>query len=289
MSWTDLQIKGEQIMLSVVPTSAATNLFVNLAEPISDGMVFGLPGRALLDGNPGGEYLNTVFGILPTKQAIDDFNKATETYQKAIKQYRRDADKIVRRRAGPYKLPEVIETVLINTPLVTPKGGSLSPLLMGPSPNCVRTKRINREVWYAGAFQYHIPKDLSSFENQILDWQRAYHILPSPSDIWELLPFSWLADWFTNGGNSLRHLFLQSSEGATQRYGYVMCKSTVETSWNWTGSVMVNNILQPYTTTAVVSKTIKQRSRVSPFGVHFTGVDFSPRQLAILAALGISK
>jgi len=289
MSWVNLQLLGEKIMLSVVPTSAATNLFVNVGEVVSDGMIFGLPGRGLLDGDPGGEYLNTVFGIIPTKQAIDDFNTAVDVYDKAIKQYRRDAGKIVRRRTKPFQLPEeVVTSTLSSTPTVA-NGRILSSLLVSGSVTSTQTTRINREVWYAGAFQYMIPRGLSAFEDQILDWQRVYHILPSPADLWQLLPFSWLADWFTNGGDSLRHLFLQSSEGATQVYGYAMCKTTVETTWTWSGSLLVDNVPKPHTLSAVVTKTIKQRCRVSPFGSLFTGVELTPRQLAILAALGVAK
>jgi hypothetical protein len=130
---------------------------------------------------------------------------------------------------------------------------------------------------------------MSTFETLLFDWDRAFHLAPSPSDAWELLPFSWLSDYFFNGGNAIRHLTLQSSEGAAQVYGYVMCQTEVTTSYVWTGLLREGDIPKPRSITAVVKKTIKQRARVSPFGVHFTGVDLTPRQLAILAALGIAK
>lgn len=289
MSMTDLRLLGEKIMLSLVPTSAAFDAVTALGEPISDGAVFGLPGRSLLlNQDPGGEYLNTVFGIQPTTDDVKNFNTALDTYDKVVRQYLKDADKLVRRRTRRFQLPEEVTTSVFSTNPVTVGGRPLNANLCSNSSGTITT-RINREVWYSGAFKYHVPKELSAFERNLFEWQRAYKIVPDPADIWNLLPFTWLADWFSNGGSALSHLFLQSTEGATQVYGYVMCQSQVQKTYTWTGRLWINGAFVPSSITAVVVKTIKQRARVSPFGVHFTGVDFTPRQLAILAALGAAK
>jgi len=290
MSIPDLQVLGEQIMLSLVPTGAAFDAVTALGEPISDGAIFGLPGRTLITkGDPGGEYLNWVFGVLPTTADVKAFNDALHTYDKIIKQYHRDADKLIRRKTKRFQLPEEVGTEVFTLQPLTAGGRAVNATLTA-NPRCTITTHVNREVWYAGAFKYHIPQDLSSFEKNLLDWDRAYNIIPDPADIWNLLPFTWLTDWFTNGGNAIRHLFLQSTEGATQIYGYVMCESKVQKTYVWQGSIRNSNgDLVACTLTAVVQKTIKQRIRVSPFGVHFTGVSLTPRQLAILAALGAAK
>jgi hypothetical protein len=290
MSSLELRLLGEKIMLSLVPTSAAFDAVTALGEPISDGALFGLPGRSLLlNGDPGGEYLNTVFGIQPTARDIEDFNTALGSYDKVIKQYLKDANKLVRRKTKPYSIPEEVTQSVSNTNPITAKGRTVTSTLLSGSGSCTIEKRINRKIWYAGAFRYHIPKSLSNFEKNLFEWQRAYKIIPDPADIWNLLPFTWLADWFTNGGDSLRHLFLQATEGATQWYGYVMCESVVKTTYTWTGLLYLSGTPTPCSITSVVVKTIKQRERVSPFGSAFTGVDLTPRQLAILAALGVAK
>jgi len=291
MDKNELQLIGERIMLSVVPTSTPFNAITALGEPIIDQRFFGLPGHALINGDPGGEYLNTVFGLLPTIQDIQHFNTVVNASGDILRQYFKDSDKLIRRRTKPIEIPEeVTEVKNVAFAPITASGPGLTAFLWGgTSPGCTVTTRINREIWYAGAFMYHVPKDLSSWNKNIYEWQRLYHVVPHLSDIWELLPFSWLVDYFSNSGNSLRHLFLQSSEGAAQVYGYIMCQSKVEKTYVWNGSLRENDTLVPYTITAVVTKTIKQRIRCSPFGVKFTGVDLTPRQLAILAALGISK
>lgn len=288
LSSDELRVLGEKLMLSVVPTGAAFNAMTAIGEPIIDGALFGLPGRALLDSNPGGEFLNYQFAIAPLVSDIQDFNTALESYSKVISQYHRDADKRIRRRTRAYELPEVVTTSSNMTSCVTSAGRGVSTSLQTTTSN-TKTTRTKRKIWYSGEFEYHIPKDLSTFETLLLDWDRAYNLTPTPDDVWNLLPFSWLADYFTNGGNAVRHLYLQAAEGATQVYGYVMCQTEVETTYVWNGSFRMGAALVPSSVTAVVKKTIKQRERVSPFGFHFTGVDLTPRQLAILAALGISK
>lgn len=289
MNSDDLRIKGEEIMLSLVPTSAAFDAVTAIGEPIADGAIFGLPGRSLIiNHDPGGEYLNTVFAVQPTLQDLENLNKAFDTYTEVIKQYHRDADRLIRRRFKPIDLPEVVTTSSFATNPVTAKGRALSANLCSNSTGTI-TKRINRKIWYSGAFMYHIPKDMSAFETYIYDFQRAFKIAPDPVDLWNLLPFSWLADYFTTGQNTLRHLFLQTAEGAVQVYGYVMCTTVVETTYKWQGMLRINNQPTFTTMTATVQKTIKQRSRVSPFGIHFTGLDLTQKQLFVLAALGIAK
>jgi hypothetical protein len=225
LSQTDLRKHGERLMLSVVPTSATANALVSVGELITEGKLFSAPGKALLDQNPGGEFLNYQFGILPVVSDAKSFTEAASTFSETISQYRRDAGKVVRRKAGPYVLEESTSVRNYSNSLITPGRSTLSAFLVN-SPKLTVTTKIKREIWYSGAFEYYIPEDMSRLEELIFEWNRVYGIVPDPADIWELLPFSWLADWFTNSGNALRHLFLQASEGATQRYGYAMCHSS---------------------------------------------------------------
>jgi hypothetical protein len=289
LNQADLQLIGEQLMLSLVPTSAPFDAVTAIGEPISDGGFFGLPGRGIFNQDPGGEFLNWNFAIVPTVADVQSLNYALENYERIVAQYLRDADRLVRRKTRPYDLPEEVTSSVVMTVPSTSKGRAVTINLASGSPICTITKRINRKVWYAGAFKYHVPKDVSDFELTLLKFMRVFGIAPSPQDVWELLPFSWLADYFTNGGNAIRHFFLQSTEGAAQVYGYVMCESKVETTYVWRGTLRINNVDTPSSITAVVRKTIKQRVRVSPFGVHFTGLSLTPKQLAILASLGIAK
>jgi hypothetical protein len=290
MSKPDMQMAGEQIMLSVVPTSAPFDAMTSVGELISDGTLFAIPGKSLLlNDDIGSEYLNTVFGVLPTTGDLGSLHKAVKDFDGIIKQYYRDANKVIRRRTKPRALPETVTVSSVSS--TNPIAASRTPLNANLAANSkvTTTTRTNREIWYAGAFEYYIPENLSLFEKKYTEWSRAYGINPDPASLWNLFPFSWMSDWFINGEDSLRHLFLQSSEGATQRYGYVMCHTTRETEIVWSGNLYHGSTPIPHSITAKVIIETKQRERVSPFGVHYTGVDFSPRQLGILAALGIAR
>lgn len=289
MDKTSLRQKGEQIMLSVVPTTAPANAVVSVGELFTEGKLFSTPGKSLLDQNPGGEFLNTQFGILPVVSDAKAFKQAASEFTDIMRQYKKDSGKIVRRKAGPYTVTDETTQATYNgiTP-ATPRGDVLSAYLASSS-KLVVTKHTLRKVWYSGAFEYLIPRDLSRLEELMFEWNRAYGIVPDPADIWNLLPFTWLADWQTNSGNALRHMFLQASEGATQRYGYVMCHTVVKTTYVWYGNLCMNDAFVPHTITAEVREDIKQRERVLPFGTTYTGNDLSVRQLAILGALGIAK
>lgn len=285
---SDLIVTGEQIMLSVVPTSATANAVVSVGELITEGKLFSTPGRGLADSNPGGEFLNYQFGIAPVVSDVKAFNEAADTFSETIRQYKRDAGKVVRRRTKKRRITETETETITSSYPVNPGGAAISAYLC-TSPKLRKTTKIIRDIWYSGAFEYFIPREMSRLEELFFEWSRAYGIVPDPSDVWELLPFSWLVDWQSNTGNAIRHLFLQASEGAVQRYGYVMCHSKVVTTYEWSGMLRIGNVPQPSTFTYVLEEDVKQRERVRPFGVNYTGEELSARQLAILAALGIAK
>lgn len=286
LSIPDLRATGERIMLSTVPTKSELNSLVSLGELLSERKFFSTPGAALSDANPGGEFLNYQFGILPVVSDVKAFHKALSDAEATIAQYRRDSGRKIRRKAGPYTIKD--ETVVTTgTGALLSPNHSITGWLNGGS--WKSTKNIKREVWYSGAFKYYIPENLSRLEELLFEWNRSYGIVPDPSDIWELLPFSWLTDWFTNSGNMVNHLFLQASEGATQIYGFVMCHTTVVNTVTWTGTVQMNSVSQPFSVSWEIREDIKQRQRVLPFGTTYTGKELTARQLAILGALGIAR
>lgn len=290
MSREDLRVIGERIMLGLVPTKPAVEALVSLGELVTEGKLFGVPGGGLSKQDPGGEFLNYQFGISPVLSDARSFNEGIKEYDKILAQYKRDAGKRIRRRTER-KLVEDSEDTTVRTTAypIGADGGSFPPYCISASgKSLTTTTKIKRYVWYSGAFEYHIPEEISRLAELVLEWNRVYGIIPDPARMWELLPFSWLIDWFTNSGNFLRHMFLQTSEGATQTYGYVMCETHVETTWTYKGQFRVDGVLQPDTITMRSTDVLRQRERVIPFGPSATGKELTARQLAILGALAIA-
>jgi len=118
-------------------------------------------------------------------------------------------------------------------------------------------------------------------------------IVNDPDLIWELTPFSWLADWAINIGSGMENAtyYSPSNGGRSIDYAYVSTKTV---------SVRERQVLnlnpQPSTTIQRIHKgkssitTVQtDRRRVSPFGI---GVDLSgltSGQFGILVALGLAK
>lgn len=291
MAINDLRVIGERMMLSAVPTAPAANAVVSLGELFSEGKLFNTPGAGLAGANPGGEFLNYQFGILPVVNDLQAFKEAFDDFDNILTQYYRDAEKKVRRKVGPYSIKdETTTTIHQGDPLVMVSGWPISGHLMHYSNRRrVVKKTTTRKVWYSGAFGYHVPESMSQTRRMLTEWNRVYGIAPDPADLWELLPFSWLVDWQTNSGNAIKHLFLQASEGATQLYGYVMCHTVTTVDTTWEGVVYVNDAPLPISVTWRLVDETKQRERVLPFGTTYLNKPLTARQLAILGALGIAK
>lgn len=290
MSRDELRVIGERIMLSLVPTKPAVEALVSLGELVTEGKLFGVPGGSLSKADPGGEFLNYQFGISPVLADAGAFNEGIQNYDKILAQYKRDAGRRIRRRTQR-RLVEDTEATTVSTTTypIGADGKSFPPYCISTSGRSLTTTtKTKRYVWYSGAFEYYIPEEISRLAELVLEWNRVYGIIPDPARMWELLPFSWLIDWFSNSGNFLRHVFLQTSEGATQTYGYVMCETHVETTWTYRGLFRVNGALQPDTITMRSTDVLRQRERVIPFGPSATGLELNARQLAILAALAVA-
>jgi hypothetical protein len=151
------------------------------------------------------------------------------------------------------------------------------------------------ECWCEGKFRYYIP----GLDNP--RWGRAKAILKlwdldiGPSQLYELIPFSWLFDWFANFGDIVKNYCTSVEDNVAAKYAYVMLHKSHEVkrevsfrtrfrSGQYTGYKYTSN--KARTTVIQDSKT---RVVANPFGFSFNFGDITPRQIAILAALGLSR
>lgn len=146
-------------------------------------------------------------------------------------------------------------------------------------------------IWYSAGYRLNIP-DLTQSP-----FQRAYVKaallggIPTAETVWNLTPWSWLADWFGNYGDAIANVSdpLQSYFAAT--YAYVMFKRETTT----TITVVAEETSGIYEGTDHVSvggefgTVTKFRTAASPFGFGSTWDSLSASQLATAAALGISR
>lgn len=228
-------------------------------------------------------WLNTQFGWLPFINDLNKLARASNTVDAMLNQVKRDNGRWVRRGG--------IVSQVNNRSVVKSDSSRTAhvPLLNSyyyPG-GTTGSHRIYLDevqtVWFSAAFRYYIP-DIGS-----VDWERrckrAYYGLNiSPSLIWELTPWSWLVDWFSNAGDVFANMSNPIAENLAAKYAYIMGETsrvvTCESVHLLSG--------QAHDASWVHFGKTKSRVSASPFGFGLTSGDLSARQWSILAALGVS-
>lgn len=158
--------------------------------------------------------------------------------------------------------------------------------IYGSIPRYSGSAHITQDVWFSGRFRYYV-EDLN--EKMLNKWSRAnimrklFGLTITPAMVWELIPWSWLVDWFTNAGEIIKSL--DNSDNCVAKYAYLMGTTTQVCSQLSTATLKHGSVVD-----AAVVATWERKSRVAadPFGFGMSG-DLSARQLAILSALGITR
>jgi hypothetical protein len=121
------------------------------------------------------------------------------------------------------------------------------------------------------------------------DWDHILGTKPTFDRLWQLIPFSWLIDWFLDIQRSLAMYDKIYDDNLVINYGYVM-GSTLRTVTQHSALTYApdKKSAMSYVRTSYRS-LVKERWRANPFGfVAPSSVELSPLRMAILAAIGVS-
>jgi hypothetical protein len=266
----------------------------------------------------GSEYLNVQFGWMPFISDLRKMYNLWHDIDRRMAQIIRENDKTIRRRAT-VESQSTIErggsvtslkpvTQSDNASIWDPNWSTVVPRPLegvnGAPPNFgwtgrsayTVTRTVEEKVWFSGHFRYHIP-DVGSSQ-----WNRAARLMlfgaiPTPETVWELTPWSWLIDWFSNVGDVI-------SNASPNAVGFPICLDScimhhVKTSTEYRTDTYVN---PPATTssnywtggdfsfTSTYVDEIKSRGASgNPFGLGVKLSSLTNYQLSILAALGVSR
>jgi hypothetical protein len=103
-----------------------------------------------------------------------------------------------------------------------------------------------------------------------------------------LQPWSWLADWFVNMGSLATNVTALSNDELMIHRAY--CMRTLSTKVTYELNGIVTKSHGPLGTLKQSFETeTKLRVKASPYGFGLTFEDFSPKQMAILASLGLTR
>lgn len=273
-SVADASVFMGELLREGIPTFSALNSFQKSSGPL----------RA-----SAGDYLAFEFGVKPIIADVKKFIYAARHANAVLTQYERDVGRLVRRQYRfPSQISRTVETLS--------GGGREVPADATRFHNTATTARRTRKTtvttvdrWFSGAFTYAMPSGSSSRDKLARYAAQAEKLIGlnfDPETVWNLSPWSWAVDWFSNAGDVVSNLSDFATDGLVLRYGYMMETYTIAVTYTNEVSGYVPGFSFPDLTLITQRKV---RRRANPFGFGFSWDGLSPRQLAITAALGISR
>ena len=308
MDESSMAADGATAVSLVAPTNPTANLGSALAESFREGVPT-LPGiqswrkRTEYLRSVGSEYLNYQFGWAPLRNEVNSVVNAARHHRDIMQNYRHNEGSNVHRRFD--FSPEVsFYSVEFPTekPAFTPRNTTF--LAAGALTEARGARVICKNIrkrWFEGCFTYGGPAKADNFGRHIgfgSEADAVFGLELSPDVLWNLTPWSWAVDWFTNAGDVIHNITNFTLAGLVMRYGYMMeetsstyytqyedgkikvllSKSPKKSGFNWMGACEIG------------TETVrKSRCPANPFGFGVGWEGLSPTQLAITAALGITR
>ncbi len=247
---------------------------------------------------PAGDYLNLQFGWIPFLRDLQSFYKTGKDLDKKVATLRRNnGGKVITRSRTLRSWDEstLAEASVWNgiTPVLTP---SVYTWLYQSGTACsTRTRTIKQKgkIWFKASYSYYSP-EVANFP----DWALKADILGlrlDPAVIYQLVPWSWLLDWFTTTGAAVTNAVEFAKHHIVMHHGYTMASmssthKTVCTQRMYTGyGAGSGSVTTTLTADATCLFETKQRVAANPFGFGINWESLSGYQLSILTAIGITR
>lgn len=227
---------------------------------------------------------------------MNDLRKAYKTYrtlESQLAKLREENGRNITRRATLQDDKSTVTSSLYsNIPLAFADGRPATG--SGFSITTTTTSTATR-VWYYSNLRYYTP-DIGSSQWTKRATAALFGVNPTPELLWEVLPWSWLIDWFTNVGDIISNASNNAVDNLVLNASYVM--KTTETStevstysrWPSFRNVLIQWEAGDATYGYKKSTTYKMRQGgLSPFGLGTTLGGLTAYQASILAAIGVSR
>lgn len=261
----------------------------------------------------GSQYLNYEFGWKPFITDLIKMYELTKKLENRISWVRKNNNKWIRRK-GTLR-DQTTTTVTEVTSKVHPKLHSA--YWASTSWTCKRTLVETDKIWFEAVCKFYIP-DLagpwnmntrgtpdeakSVWDSRLV--RKMYGFELTPSLAWELIPFSWLEDWFINFGDVFSNISNQVYDNLVVKYAYVMRHRRKVLEYleyppmRITSPVCIGSsfgpykLVSPFKLSATITVECKEREHASQLGFGGGGIleeGLTPRQERILSALGMPR
>lgn len=239
-------------------------------------------------------FLNHQFGWIPFLSDISKFADIFENAHIYNSRITRENGKWVRRKAILRNAEPAYRKIDGNIgQRCEPKGGIFSvPTMFNEQPTWECGEETSTYITASGLFKYYRPEfdfdspDYHSAWSLAMRQMTLYGARVSPSNIYKATPWSWAIDWFTNFGDIVDRANDWAYDSIVAKYLYLM---------HHTVRRMVLTQTLPFKSGNVVLQwrriiDIKRRAEASSsYGFDLSPNSLTGRQIAILAALGISR
>lgn len=230
-------------------------------------------------------WLNAQFGWRPFLGDLRNFYKAYVTMDEWYQQLVRENGRWVHRKGRVEKnIKKEVVYSSSSQHMSTPNfGGHPAWCPSGLRSNSLVTRFTSQRVWFEAQFRYYVPEIESvGFRRKAI--AHLFGLDVNPAIIWELIPWSWLVDWFTNLGDLITNQSTGLLSNLTAKYAYLMghrverLQVTSFPNFFW---------MPQHVWTLELER--KSRKEANNFGFGLSDRDLSARQWSILGALGISR
>jgi len=299
---------GTKAIKESIPTKMAANVTQLIAETLIDrpklpgGDFFKDPRSVLVARKHGDEYLNWVFGVVPTVSDLLKLCQAIMDFHKNLEQLLRDDGQYVRRRFDfpVSRSSRIIATHEDNIPTGAHFFGGIDGQYWNKNffktyqdgrGTAVLTEERSERYYFTGAFSYYLAS-VSSPGGAIARGAEYARLLLGVQGLtldlaYQLVPFSWALDWFANVGDLTSNATAFQNNNLVLRWGYLMRETRIKRIYRHPGIRFVTGPTGPITQTENFSQ--KLRVKATPFGFGLNPNSFSESQWAILIALGLTS
>lgn len=235
------------------------------------------------------KFLNTNFGWIPFLSDLKKFDNVLQNSHIYISNLTRRNDKWTRRRV-------ILKDDMVVTKLNGGIGVNLNPGLTNDYfsglPSWELVEELHTRVTGVGSFKFYRPEFDANLPGFNSGWNGAMRHLAvagfriNPSNLYRATPWTWAADWILGIDDYVDRLTGLYFDGHATKYCYAMqsqkkIRKFIQVLPFYSGTVTL-------TFTRLV-ETKQREVAASPFGYSLAWNSLTPRQLAIAAALGISR
>lgn len=239
-------------------------------------------------------YLALNFGWLPILRDITSFMEATKKSDVSLKQLLRDEGRpIVRRRdiQVDHRYNDPLDVVEYS---VNPSPG-ISPIHVTQCyPNEVfaehRKRSTATKCQFVAKFRYWLPEGPRDFPWTARLRRRMLGSRITPSVAWNLMPWTFLVDYFSTLGKAVANLGPGVEEQLYTEYCYITFREDIlYTDKRRFRTYGQNDTLNTGECTYIEASRLRMRISADPFAFRFTGAIPTIKQTAILASLALSR